>query len=133
MVLTVNNANSQNCKGFDKKCPSAPKEFKKSSVSRSVAIRKMKKVVINQIFYSDRTYQISVCGKSRLGKIQYRLLSDDEHRTVLYDNAIDNFKPSKLFEIQSTIKVIVEITAPHYFDESTSECAGVRIFYKLSN
>ena len=90
----------------------------------------MRKVTINQVFYGDRTYQISVCGKGRLGKIQYRLLSDDGQRSVLYDNAVDNFQPLKLFEIQSTMKIIIEITAPHYFDDETSECAGVKIAYK---
>jgi len=90
----------------------------------------MRKVVINQVLYGDRTYQISVCGKNRLGKIQFRLISDDEQRTVLYDNAVDNFKQVKLFEINSTMKVVIEITAPHFFEDGISECAGVKIYYK---
>jgi hypothetical protein len=130
MLGHVEQVSGQNCAGYDKKCPSAPKGFKSSTLSRSVSIKKMRKIVINQVFYGDRTYQISVCGKSRLGKIQYRLLSDDETRSVLYDNAVDNFKQIKLFEIQSTMKIVIEITAPHYFDEATSECAGVKIYYK---
>lgn len=132
LFVNVENVSSQNCAGYDKKCASAPKEFKASTLSRSISIRKMRKVIVNQVFYGDRTYQISVCGKSKLGKIQYRILSDDENRSVLYDNAVDNFKPMKFFEIQTTMKIIIEITAPHYFDESTSECAGVKIYYKSS-
>ena len=130
IFVNVENVSGQNCAGYDKKCASAPKEFKASTLSRSISLRKMRKVIVNQVFYGDRTYQISVCGKSKLGKIQYRVLSDDESRSVLYDNAVDNFKQMKFFEIQSTMKIIIEITAPHYFDESTSECAGVKIYYK---
>lgn len=130
LLALSNELNAQSCSGYDKKCASAPKEFKASSLSRSISLRKMRKVVINQVLYGDRTYQISVCGKNRLGKIQFRLISDDEQRTVLYDNAVDNFKQVKLFEINSTMKVVIEITAPHFFEDGISECAGVKIYYK---
>lgn len=120
----------QNCKGFQKRCSSPPKNFKSSSLSRSVTMRKMRKIVVNQIFYGDRTYHISVCGKNKLGKIHYRLIADDEQRSILYDNAIDNFKPDNVFEIQSTMKVIIELTAPHYFEDGSAECAGISVSYK---
>ncbi len=124
---------SQNCSGYEKKCASAPKDFKASTLSRSISLRKMRKVAINQVLYGDRTYQVSVCGKNSLGKIQYRILSDDDQRSVLYDNAVDNFNPTKLFEIQSTMKIVIEITAPHFFIDGSSECAGVKISYKSAD
>ena len=120
----------QNCKGYEKKCNSAPSGFKSSSLSRSLSMRKMRKVVINQVLYGDRTYHISVCGKKQLGKIHFRILADDEQRSVLYDNAVDNFKTNKLFEIQATMKIHIEITAPHFFDDRGSECAGINISYR---
>lgn len=130
LFIGSTNIHGQNCKGYEKKCNSAPSGFKSSSLSRSISMRKMRKVLINQVLYGDRTYYLSVCGKNKLGKIHFRVLADDEQRSVLYDNAIDNFKTNKLFEIQTTMKVIIEITAPHYFDDRGSECAGISVAYR---
>jgi hypothetical protein len=95
-------------------------------------MRKARKVVINQTFFGDREYFISVCGRKKLGDIHFRLISDDENQTVLYDNAAVNFQPSQLFVIQNTMKIKIELSAPHYFDDYNSECAGVQISYHKS-
>jgi hypothetical protein len=118
----------QRCTGFDKRCASAPAQFEASSLSRSVSMRKGRKVVITQIFYGNSEYFISVCGKNRLGNIHFRLISVDNNNTVLYDNASDSFKDSQLFVINNTMNVRIELSAPHYFDDSNSECAGIKIF-----
>jgi hypothetical protein len=126
------NLEAQNCRGFEKRCDSAPKYFESSTLSRSISIRRARKVIVNQTFYGDREYFISVCGRNRLGKIHFRLISDDENQTILYDNAADNFKDSQIFLIQTTMRVKIELSAPHYFDETNSECAGLRIFFNRS-
>ncbi|HHU58774.1 MAG TPA: hypothetical protein GXZ39_10830, partial [Bacteroidales bacterium] len=66
-------------------------------------------------------------------KIHFRLISDDEDQMVLYDNAVDNFKETQLFVIQNTMKVKLELSAPHYFDDRNAECAGVQIHYHRSD
>jgi len=132
MVFTLQSSNAQSCRGFEKKCQSAPKYFEASSLSRSITMRKARKTIINQTFYGNREYFISVCGKRNLGKIHFRLIADDESQSVLYDNAIENFMPTQLFVIQNTMKVKIEITAPHYFDDMNSACAGVQVYYNRS-
>ncbi|MFT3739964.1 MAG: hypothetical protein QM786_14525 [Breznakibacter sp.] len=129
VIATFDN-NAQSCRDYEKKCHSAPKEFKQSSLSRSFAIRKMKKIKLNTTFLGDREYHVAVCGRGKLGKIHIRLISDDAYRTVLYDNAADNFAVEKVFEIRETVKVFVEITAPHFFADNEFECAGINITYK---
>lgn len=121
---------AQNCRDYEKKCHSAPKEFKQSSLSRSFAIRKMKKIKLNTTFLGDREYHVAICGRGKLGNIHIRLISDDQFRTVLYDNAADNFATEKVFEIRETVKVYVEISAPHFFADNDFECAGINISYK---
>jgi hypothetical protein len=123
---------AQSCQNYEKRCENAPTYFEKSSLSRSVTMRKARKVVINQTFFGDREYFISVCGRKKLGDIHFRLISDDENQTVLYDNAAVNFQPSQLFVIQNTMKIKIELSAPHYFDDYNSECAGVQISYHKS-
>lgn len=124
---------AQSCRGYDKRCESAPKHFEASSLTRSITVRKARKTVINQVFYGDREYFVSVCGHRRLGKIHFRLISDDEDQMVLYDNAVDNFKETQLFVIQNTMKIKLELSAPHYFDDRNAECAGVQIHYHRSD
>jgi hypothetical protein len=119
----------QSCRGFESKCGSAPKYFTSSSLSRAIAMRKARKVIVNQTFYGDREYFVSVCGKSKLGKIHFRLITEDGNETVLYDNAIENFRESQLFVIQNTMNVKIELSAPHYFDDENSECAAILISY----
>ncbi len=121
---------AQNCKDYEKKCSDAPKGFKSSSMSRSFSMKKQRKVNINQTFYGGRQYYMAVCGKPKLGKIHFRIIEDDENKTVLYDNAADGFTISKMFAFESTIKLIIEISAPNYFTDSESECAGIVLAYK---
>ncbi|GAO28893.1 hypothetical protein [Geofilum rubicundum] len=96
-------------------------------------MRKARKTIIHQTFYGNREYFISVCGKKRLGNIHFRLIADDESQTVLYDNAIENFQETQLFVIQNTMKVKIELSAPHYFDDQNSECAGVQVHYNRND
>jgi len=124
---------AQNCSGFEKKCQQAPHNFKASSQSRAFSLRKMKKVAIRQTLFANRQYFMSVCGKSKLGEIHIRVLADSPQREVLFDNAADNFCSQKTFQIETTIAVIIEISAPHFFEEQAAECAALFIAYKSYN
>ncbi|MDG5800580.1 hypothetical protein QA597_09440 [Marinilabiliaceae bacterium ANBcel2] len=126
------NVEAQRCRGYDSKCDNPPNYFESSSLSRSTSIRRGRKVVFNQTFYGNREYYVSVCGHRRLGELHFRLIADNEDETVLYDNATDDFSNTRLFVIQSTMQIKIEVSAPHYFDERNSECAGIRISYHQS-
>jgi hypothetical protein len=124
---------AQNCRDYEKKCNTAPKDFKKSSLSRAFAIRKMKKVKLSTTFFGGRVYNIAVCGKGKLGNLHIRLVTDDAYRTVLYDNAADDFTTQKNFEFTESLNVFIEISAPQYFDDNEFECAGISVSYKTLN
>src|SRR5690554_8025852 len=71
---------AQNCSGFQNKCEAAPKHFNKTSLSRSLSVRKGRKLIFNQTFFADREYFVSVCGKKQLGDIHLRLITDNEEQ-----------------------------------------------------
>jgi hypothetical protein len=123
-------AAAQTCKDFENKCQSAPKGFKKSSLSRAFSMRKMKKIKLNTTLLGGNQYFISVCGKAKLGNMHIRIITDDNFKSVLYDNAADDFAANKQFEVEETTKISIEISAPQFFTESESECAGIYIAYK---
>lgn len=127
------NSEAQNCSGFEKRCEEAPKYFTKSALSRSFSVRKGRKLLINQTFFGDREYFVSVCGKKKIGDIHLRIIADDENKMILFDNAANNFKSSQIFVVQNTMKVKIELSAPYYFDNVHSECAGIQIHYHQSN
>lgn len=136
LFLTIgfmSNSHAQNCSGFEKRCEEAPKYFTKNSLSRSLSVRKGRKLIINQTFFGDREYFVSVCGKKKIGDIHLRIIADDDNKMVLFDNAANNFKPTQLFVIQNTMKVKIELTAPYYFDNMHAECAGIQIHYHQSD
>ena len=124
---------AQSCRDYEKKCNKAPNDFKRSSLSRSFAIRKMKKIKLSTTLFGGRVYNIAVCGKGKLGNLHIRMVTDDIYRTVLYDNAADDFITQKNFEFTETLNVFIEVSAPQYFDESEFECAGISVSYKTLN
>ena len=130
ILLSGINLLGQNCKKYENKCPPPPKGFKLSSTSKSFSLKKMKKVNLKLTFYGDRAYYISTTGKPKLGKIHFRLIEADENRTILYDNAADSFATNKIFEIESTLNVIIEVSAPTYQTDRIRECAAVLIAYQ---
>ncbi len=132
LLLTVVSfaVSAQGCRDFDKKCPPPPKDYKVSTLSKSFSLEKRKTVNIKLTLYGDRIYFFSVAGKSKLGKIHYRLLENLETSRVLYDNASAGYESSKMFEISSAINVVLEISAPNYHLENARECAALLVGYK---
>ena len=121
---------AQNCRNYEKKCPSPPKEFKVSSLSKSFSLRKKQIVNIKLTLYADRTYFFSVDGKKSLGDIHFRIFENNEKRRILYDNAATNFSKTKMVYVKSTTNLIIEISAPSYFKDRVRECSGLLVAYK---
>lgn len=130
MLLTSIGIQAQDCRRYENKCPSPPKAFKISSTSKSFSLKRMKKVELNLTLFGNRAYFISTKGNAKLGKIHFRVIEANENRSVLYDNAADSYAPNKIFEISSTLNVIVEVSAPTYNTERKSECTAVLVAYQ---
>lgn len=123
-------APGQNCTNFDRKCPLPDdRKFERSSMSRSVKIRFKQKQPMNITLFEGKEYYISVCGKSKLGNIQLKVLSGSD-RKVIYDNAANGFADFITIKSELTQKLIFEVSAPAgKFDGNDPECIG---FYVAS-
>jgi len=124
---------SQNCQNYEKKCPSPPKDFKVSSLSKSFSLRKKQIIRIKLTLYGGRMYFFSVEGKKILGDIHLRVYENNEERKILYDNAVNGFKKTKMLNVESTVNLIIEISAPSYFKDRIRECSGFLVAYKNTN
>lgn len=121
---------AQNCRDYEKKCPSPPKDYKISSLSKSFSLRKKQTMYVKMTLYSGRIYFLSVDGKKALGNIHLRIFENNEERNILYDNAINNFQKMKSIRVQTTINLVIEVSAPSYFKDRVRECSGLLVAYK---
>ncbi|ASB49608.1 hypothetical protein [Alkalitalea saponilacus] len=122
---------AQFCRNYEQQhCSEPPADFVNGSVSRAFTLGKDHVVRFNQILYGGRTYFLSVCGEKKLGNIEFRLLADDEAGTVLYSNSSNGFIGEQTFQIENSIKLVIEILAPDYSVADNHRCAGLKIYYK---
>ncbi len=120
---------SQNCNSYFKKCTSVPEGFEESSSSRSFKIRRGKNVQFVLTAYGGREYFFSICAKTKVGDLQFRLI-DPESETVLYDNSSEVLCESKIIKVEFTQKIIIQVFAPNWKSNNLYECGGFRIAYK---
>ncbi len=144
IILFINNPLSwaQDCKRYHAKhCKFAVNnQFKYSGQSRSASFVKGQVSSFSIVAYGGRDYSFSVCGHRKLGDIQFRLLEADSKK-VLYDNADDNYATMKIFTIETTTKLLIEISVEgteddtkqieedKLDDEFKKLCVGVLIEY----
>ena len=84
---------------------------------------------LNMVAYGGEEYYISVCAHRKFGDIQFKILEDNDSRTVLYDNSVDEFSTSIIFSNENTRNLIIEVTVP---DGKSQErrCVGVLIQFR---
>src|SRR3989339_1434379 len=110
-VVCFNSVSAQNCNNTENSC-STPheKKFTKSAISRSIKIRHKQRKTFNVNMFEGKEYYISVCGKSKLGNIQLRILSAENK--LIYDNAAAGLIDFIIIKSELTQKLIIEVSAP---------------------
>ncbi|MBI5217893.1 MAG: hypothetical protein HY958_03070 [Bacteroidia bacterium] len=121
-------AHAQNCKNFESKCSSpGEKDFSRSAMSRTIKIRQKQRYTFNITLFENKEYYISVCGKSKLGNVQLKILSGADNK-LMYDNAANGFVDYVNIKSELSQKLIVEISAPTgKFSGNDAECLGILI------
>ena len=120
--------NAQSCRDYYKKCNDPGKGYQMSSMSRSFSLKKYKKVNITYTFLGEREYYISVGGKPKLKSIQFRIINSSDN-SIIYDNSADNFKTDKSIQVDQSVILKFEISAPQMYEDE-SYCAGLLIAFK---
>ncbi len=127
---TISFAND--CVNMHKKCKNPDKSFKISSSSRSIKMRKGKKVRIILNAYGGREYFFSTYSKPKVGTLQFRIINSADNK-ILYDNSTEGLIDTKTFKVETTKKLFIEVLAPNWQSEKLYECAGFQIAYKNIN
>ncbi len=136
LLLQIHAFGQDDCKRYHtKKCKFNQNDvFQYSGQSRSAEFIKGQTSQFRILAYGGYDYSFSLCYEKKLGQVKFRLLEDNAGQKVLFDNSEDGYSKAKVFTIETTKKLIVEIVAEgEAADDALSEqkkyCIGVLIEY----
>jgi len=121
---------ANDCTNTEKRCKNPDSTFKVSSTSRSIKMRKGKKVRIVLNAFGGREYFFSTYSKSKVGALQFRIINSSNNH-ILYDNATEGLIDNKIFKVESSQKLHIEVLAPNWRSLNSYECAGFKIAYRV--
>jgi hypothetical protein len=115
-------------------CSYADYTFFYSRQSKSILFRKGQTSEIQFVTYGGEDYYLAVCGNRKLGNIRFRIIEDNADRTVLYDNADNEYLESINFTNEVTQNMIIELAVAEGAarDAKESGCVGVVIQFRKS-
>ncbi|NBC82093.1 MAG: hypothetical protein GVY19_01810 [Bacteroidetes bacterium] len=125
---------SQDCTDYHQfHCTYADYTFYYSRQSKSALFERGQISELRIVAYGGEEYYVSVCANRKWKNMRFRILEDNENRTVLYDNADNEYAEDITFENENTRNIIIEVITPE--PESASEvgeqrCVGVVIMFR---
>ena len=128
MFCLWSNSYSQDCNGFHQyHCSYADYTFFYSRQSKSIQFRKGQSSEIQIIAYGEEEYYLAVCGSQKLGKIRFRIIEDSPDRTVLFDNANNDYLRSVNFTNEVSRNLIIQLSVPSGSKRESKKtgCVGV--------
>ena len=117
---------SQDCSNAKNKCKNPDKSFKVSAASRSIKMRRGKKSRIVLNAYGGKEYFFSTYSRPKVGHLQFRIINSVTNK-VLYDNSAEGLVSEKIFKMEATQKLYIEILAPNWTSKNAYECAAFKI------
>lgn len=121
---------AQKCPDYYTNCGHEDDSFYLSAMSQGLNIHGRQKVSVLCVFLSGKENYISVCGEPGLGLLQFKIL-DYDTKTVLYNNAGDQFRQNIKVKVEVTTNIIIQVSAPAAsFSSVEGNCAGLLIMYK---
>lgn len=122
----------QDCTGYHQyHCKYADYTYFYSRQSKSALFRRGQTSEMKIIAYANEEYYVGVCAHRKFGIVHFKIMEDNEQRTLIYDNTKDNNSESIIFSNNVTRNLIVEVSVPEgEKDENDRRCVGVIIQFK---
>ncbi len=132
LIITIPIVLAQDCTGFHKyHCLYADYSFYYSKQSKSTLMSHGQTTSLNIVAYGGEEYYVGLCAHRKFGDLKMRILEDSEEKTVIYDNAQDDFAQNVTFINEKTRNLIIEVSVPEdKSDENNRRCVGILIEYK---
>jgi hypothetical protein len=123
----------QDCTDFHQyHCSYADYTFFYSRQSKSIQFRKGQSSEFQIIAYGGEDYYLAVCGSQKLGNIRFQIIEDNADRTVLYDNADNEYLESISFTNEVTRNMIIQLSVEEgsVKESKITGCAGMVIQFR---
>lgn len=132
IVFTGLSVYSQDCTGYHQyHCTYADYTFFYSRQSKSALFKRGQTSEMKIVTYGDEEYYIGICAHRKFGDVQFKILMDNDERTLIYDNAMDEYAKSVTFSNETTRNLIVEVSVPpSNKGEMDRRCVGVIVQFK---
>jgi len=120
----------QDCTDFHQyHCTYADYTFFYSRQSKSIQFRKGQSSEIQIIAYAGEDYYLAACGSQKLGKIRFRIIEDNADRTILFDNADNEYLESICFTNEVSRNMIIQLSEAEFSARTSGVigCVGVVI------
>lgn len=124
---------AQDCTDYHQyHCMYADYTFFYSRQSKSALFRKGQTSELKIVAYGGDDYYVAVCAHRKFGDIHFRIFEDNEKRSLIYDNAKNNYQESITFTNTITRNLIIEVKVPEGDGRNLSErrCVGVVIEFR---
>lgn len=128
---------AQDCTDYHQyHCMYADYTFFYSRQSKSALFRRGQTSELKIVAYSGEDYYIAVCAHRKFGDIQFKILEDNANKTLIYDNAEDEYAESLIFSNEVTRNLIIQVSVPDAdIKESADDrrCVGVVIEFRKTD
>ncbi len=127
---------AQDCTGYHQyHCIYADYTFFYSRQSKSALFKQGQTSELKIVAYSGEDYYVAVCAHRKFGDIQFRILEDNAKRTVIYDNADDEYSESITFSNDVTRNLIIQVSVPDVDIKGSNDrrCVGVVIQFRKTD
>lgn len=103
-----------------------------SRQSKSALFKRGQTSELHIVAYGGEEYYVSVCAHRKFSPVHFRILEDNESKSVIYDNAKDEYSESVVFKNEVTQNLIIEVSVPEGDDKNDNErrCVGVVIQFR---
>lgn len=127
---------AQDCTGYHQyHCIYADYTFFYSRQSKSALFKRGQTSELKIVAYSGEDYYVAVCAHRKFGDIRFKILEDNANKTLIYDNADNEYNESVTFSNEVTRNLIIQVSVTDNDIKGTDDrrCVGVVIQFRKTD
>lgn len=126
---------AQDCTDYHQfHCPYGDYTFFYSRQSKSALFKQGQTSELRITVYGGEDYYIAICAHRKFGDLRFRIMEDNEEKTLIYDSAEDEMAESIIFSNDITRNLILEVSVPESKTSSIDKrCVGVVIQFRKTD
>ena len=127
---------AQDCTDYHQyHCIYADYTFFYSRQSKSALFKRGQTSELKIVAYSGEDYYVAVCAHRKFGDIRFKILEDNPDKTLIYDNADDDYSESITFSNEVTRNLIIQVSVPDDDMKGSDDrrCVGVVIQFRKTD